>query len=217
MSIHSNHQAPSRDIAIGFSHANRIRHLLSGGKFIVGSFDYQKTKKDFETSPDYHNLFSLDNLREVGPAVKSLVLNDQYLQKVFAMGKVSKSGAGFKVDKSKTKLKWKQTLASSYINSNQLQIAQLTNVVFKAGKSFSLQNGDFCKLFNWILVQSREKVVIGQVIEILQIQQSSAELENRPNFILVSIFETTLASEVYGMPRLIECGTFGLAQYEVSQ
>ena len=30
-SMHSNHQAPSRDIAIAFAHSNRIRHLLSGG------------------------------------------------------------------------------------------------------------------------------------------------------------------------------------------
>ncbi|CDO68416.1 hypothetical protein BN946_scf184815.g63 [Trametes cinnabarina] len=33
-SIHSNHQAPSRDIARGFARANRIRHLLSGGVFL---------------------------------------------------------------------------------------------------------------------------------------------------------------------------------------
>ncbi len=32
-SIHSNHQAPSRDIALGMAHHNRVRHLLSGGYF----------------------------------------------------------------------------------------------------------------------------------------------------------------------------------------
>jgi hypothetical protein len=30
-SIHSNHLAPSHDIAIAFAHTNRVRHLLSGG------------------------------------------------------------------------------------------------------------------------------------------------------------------------------------------
>ena len=34
-SIHSNHRAPSRDIAAGMAHHNRIRHLLSGGFFIM--------------------------------------------------------------------------------------------------------------------------------------------------------------------------------------
>jgi hypothetical protein len=33
-SIHSNRQAPSRDIALAFAQANRIRHLLSGGVFV---------------------------------------------------------------------------------------------------------------------------------------------------------------------------------------
>lgn len=33
-SIHSNRQAPSRDIALAFAQANRIRHLLSGGVFM---------------------------------------------------------------------------------------------------------------------------------------------------------------------------------------
>ena len=33
-SIHSNRQAPSRDIALAFAQANRIRHLLSGGFFL---------------------------------------------------------------------------------------------------------------------------------------------------------------------------------------
>ena len=35
LSVHSNRQAPSRDIGRGFANANRIRHLISGGKFYV--------------------------------------------------------------------------------------------------------------------------------------------------------------------------------------
>ncbi|KAI0639400.1 hypothetical protein C8Q77DRAFT_1223885, partial [Trametes polyzona] len=34
-SIHSNHRAPSRDIALGMAHQNRIRHLLSHGSFYM--------------------------------------------------------------------------------------------------------------------------------------------------------------------------------------
>ena len=37
LSVHSNWQAPSRDIAIGFANISRIRHLSSGGKFFVSS------------------------------------------------------------------------------------------------------------------------------------------------------------------------------------
>ena len=41
-SVHSNRQAPSRDIARGFANANRIRHLLSGGKVFMG----EESKRD---------------------------------------------------------------------------------------------------------------------------------------------------------------------------
>lgn len=37
-SIHSNRHAPSLDIAKAFGHSNRIRHLLSGGKYLLGDF-----------------------------------------------------------------------------------------------------------------------------------------------------------------------------------
>lgn len=36
-SVHSNRHAPSRDIARGFASINRVRHLLSGGRFIPRS------------------------------------------------------------------------------------------------------------------------------------------------------------------------------------
>lgn len=36
-SIHSNHHAPSRDIAIAFAQANRVKHFLSGARILVRS------------------------------------------------------------------------------------------------------------------------------------------------------------------------------------
>lgn len=44
LSVHSNRQAPSRDIAVGFANANRIRHLSSGGKFLVSTKTPRKCK-----------------------------------------------------------------------------------------------------------------------------------------------------------------------------
>lgn len=34
-SIHSNHRAPSQDIAYSFAHGSRIRHILSGARVII--------------------------------------------------------------------------------------------------------------------------------------------------------------------------------------
>ncbi|KAK1236064.1 hypothetical protein PQX77_000704 [Marasmius sp. AFHP31] len=37
LSVHSNRQAPSKDIALAFAQGNRIRHFLSGGRFLIPS------------------------------------------------------------------------------------------------------------------------------------------------------------------------------------
>ena len=44
LSIHSNRQAPSRDIAQGFAHANCIRHLTSAGRFRL-DLDYVRAQE----------------------------------------------------------------------------------------------------------------------------------------------------------------------------
>ena len=43
-SVHSNHHAPSRDIALAFAQSNRVRHLLSGGHFDIQSFIISNTQ-----------------------------------------------------------------------------------------------------------------------------------------------------------------------------
>ncbi|KAL0577207.1 hypothetical protein V5O48_004773 [Marasmius crinis-equi] len=52
-STHSNRQAPSRDIAFAFAQGNRIRHFLSGGKFLLRgavswSDELQEARKTFD-------------------------------------------------------------------------------------------------------------------------------------------------------------------------
>jgi len=60
-SIHSNRHAPSRDIAIGFAHCNRIRHLVSGGW--VESQDESHTNR----------IPRKENLRQVGVGPQTLI------------------------------------------------------------------------------------------------------------------------------------------------
>jgi hypothetical protein len=50
-SVHSNRQAPSRDIARAFAQLNRLRHLMSGGWFLVEkdvAYDYDVREPLFE-------------------------------------------------------------------------------------------------------------------------------------------------------------------------
>ncbi|KAL0567238.1 hypothetical protein V5O48_014753 [Marasmius crinis-equi] len=54
-STHSNRQAPSRDIAYAFAQGNRIRHFLSGGKFLLRGAvpwteELQEARKNFDNA-----------------------------------------------------------------------------------------------------------------------------------------------------------------------
>lgn len=64
-SVHSNRHAPSRDIALAFAQGNRIRHLLSGGMFLL------------RTSISTEQTFSKERhaWRAAGAGPKSLVAN----------------------------------------------------------------------------------------------------------------------------------------------
>jgi hypothetical protein len=77
-SIHSNRQAPSRDIARAFAQGNRIRHLVSGGLFqIITSEDIRRPESGRGWTFD-RPAFSKDSRhwKAVGPAVQALFAND---------------------------------------------------------------------------------------------------------------------------------------------
>lgn len=82
-SVHSNRHAPSRDIAHGFAQGNRIRHLLSGGLFMV--------KRGGEDPA-----FSRDHAawKSVGPGPRSLVSCPNTITQYLGLGtkKVTKQG-----------------------------------------------------------------------------------------------------------------------------
>ncbi len=78
-SIHSNRQAPSRDIARAFAQGNRIRHLLAGGYFL-----YTEPRQTTEPATGYGDLgaalpqprpfsFNIADWRTVGLGPRSLV------------------------------------------------------------------------------------------------------------------------------------------------
>ncbi|KAJ6569397.1 hypothetical protein B0H19DRAFT_1257049 [Mycena capillaripes] len=50
-SVHSNRHAPSRDIAHAFAQGNRVRHLLSGGVFILSAPNNNISPDNLEPSP----------------------------------------------------------------------------------------------------------------------------------------------------------------------
>ena len=66
--MHSNWQAPSRDIGRAFANVNRIRHLLSGGKFLAEMVTGTNIR-DLEDFPDHGDLSIMANIKEAGEEV----------------------------------------------------------------------------------------------------------------------------------------------------
>ena len=98
-SIHSNPQAPSRDIGLGFANANQIRHLTSGGRFILGEILSRKSVLDKKklTPENLHQKdheLCLEDFQSVGPDVMALVRQDQQLQKYIGFFDASESTKG---------------------------------------------------------------------------------------------------------------------------
>jgi hypothetical protein len=74
-SIHSNRQAPSRDIAMAFAQGNRVRHLLSGGYFIPA--ELEAPGESVAIGPEQ---FSHKDWRTVGPGPLRLLNSDATVQ-----------------------------------------------------------------------------------------------------------------------------------------
>ena len=74
-SIHSNRQAPSRDIAMAFAQGNRVRHLLSGGYFIPA--ELEEPGESFPVGPEQ---FYRKDWRTVGPGPLRLLDSDTTVQ-----------------------------------------------------------------------------------------------------------------------------------------
>ena len=85
-SIHSNCHAPSRDIAIGFAHCSRVRHLVSGGW--VDSNQGART----------HDIPNKEDLRQVGAGPKTLLSSStsrlNYVTKQLGLSQQTKTVAG---------------------------------------------------------------------------------------------------------------------------
>ncbi|KAI0819396.1 hypothetical protein BC628DRAFT_1506524 [Trametes gibbosa] len=76
-SIHSNHRAPSRDIAVGMAHHNRIRHFLSGGTFYFPHIVDGQIEDDTDTGLD-----TADN----GTATHSTIVHLPWIRKTAWLG-----------------------------------------------------------------------------------------------------------------------------------
>lgn len=111
---------------------------------------------------------------------------------------------------------WNKTMSSRFVSmASELNTESIRFVGFK---SCFLQNNDKCEVGDWVLlrlVTSSQFLLVGKVLEILQIFRLRAELCRQPDFILLSIHYVTGMASVYLMPQLAQSNVNALVNYKV--
>ncbi|XP_006464096.1 hypothetical protein AGABI2DRAFT_120883 [Agaricus bisporus var. bisporus H97] len=206
-SVHSNRQAPSRDIARGLAQFNRIRHILSGGFFLVHSdeiIDVSETgPTDWHTAQmaplmlvtphvSHRNIVAED-LGLIPPARKvesgpsfldnsaSLVINDLsgHAEKVLGSGK-----------------KWRETAAGL---ANIPVSGDVYDATFRQYHAVYADNGDKCIQGSFILVRSNPPI-IARLREILQIIRPVGSPQ--ADLALIDRFSIVSISRHYQLPQI---------------
>ena len=110
---------------------------------------------------------------------------------------------------------WDETRSSSFITVSGTLRHNLPTKSFALYSSFTLGNGDFCKLYNWVLVQSKlaGKICVAKVAEILQVLDRDKESAQNPNFLLVELYTTKGEPSSYGMPTLESMNLYEFLEY----
>ncbi|KAJ3780374.1 hypothetical protein GGU10DRAFT_397813 [Lentinula aff. detonsa] len=148
-SIFSNHQAPSRDIALKFASMGRLKHILSGG------FWEHKTAKGSEWV-------------QASQAVTDMLKNVPVIQRHLGWVPKSQFQSGqitYKSHAHTARVPWEETKASTTgISMPPVGILwQKGNLPKVMG-----QTGDCCKLGSWVFAKTEDnKQVIGRIVEIL--------------------------------------------------
>ncbi|KIJ57791.1 hypothetical protein HYDPIDRAFT_103839, partial [Hydnomerulius pinastri MD-312] len=188
-SVHSNHQAPSRDIGRGFARCNRIRHLLSGGRFMP------RRKEDADHRQENHNRTYDEQRRRDMPYSNDEKDWRSAGQYACSLTHVRMTGVG-------------RNVIGDYFGLNPAERVDSPLRLFQTCQAAHAVNGDKFTLYDFVLSTpvSQDPVttlpVIGRVSEILQICHSTAQRDNAANFVLLETFSVVGKSPMYGLPLL---------------
>ncbi|KAJ7787250.1 hypothetical protein B0H14DRAFT_3580816 [Mycena olivaceomarginata] len=143
-SILSNHQAPSRDIALKFAGMDRMKHIVSGGFWKVG-----------------------DEWVCAGPKVLSVLRSMPIIQRHLGWVPLHTLVPGKMCLAAESKapwMRWKDTHACSPTKNSP----PLSSVRWRAAIGFTAQSGDFCGKNSWIFARDSEgSVVVGRIREVI--------------------------------------------------
>ncbi|KAJ7063307.1 hypothetical protein C8F01DRAFT_1229908, partial [Mycena amicta] len=149
-SILSNHQAPSRDIALKFASMDRLKHMLSGGYWQEGG-----------------------QWVCAGPGVVEVLKTMPVIQRHLGWVPPKKIIAGFVRLPGRNKLilqPWSQTQSANATVCGVDPTLNLSQLRWNRGLTVTAQSGDACKEGSWICARetaSPEMVYFGRILEIL--------------------------------------------------
>ncbi|KAI5990253.1 hypothetical protein EDD15DRAFT_2453804 [Pisolithus albus] len=199
-SIHSNRQAPSRDIAHGMARGHRIRHLLSGGTFsarghVNTELPYSDDERDWLVpGPGVKSLFSISS-----PSIRNVVAD------FFGLDDDTVTSEPGSCVHDKTRPQTLEKTSTAMRVPHALQ--HVERRLYQSCQSVAASNGDICRLGDFVLGQdpcaaSGALPLIGCVHEILQICHSRAQQKNQANWVLLQTFQVTGTADVYHLPCL---------------
>ncbi|KIM36126.1 hypothetical protein M413DRAFT_31880 [Hebeloma cylindrosporum] len=203
-SVHSNRHAPSHDISHAFAQGNRIRHLLSGGLFAVKSFN---GPNDMQASN-----FCRDSSMwiAIGFGVKSLVTSYTTVSQYRGLAsKATRVTQGLCTsDKAPPRPLSQLLMGQKAIVAASRYLSQAELVSFKTNKEIQLNNGDTCRLGDFVICETKSDVpqpFIGRVSEIVQQVGGPNDFNQLADVILVQRVLLGQAVVPYGMSRVEPC------------
>lgn len=214
-SIHSNRQAPSRDIALAFAQGNRVRHLLSGGYIQVRSGTHASSTDDEVPIP-----VNPSSWVQAGSHALALVHHPKSTVNSYLGLKAQVNATGTCVRDDDPPRPFDELLASGHCDKPPAWCS--VSSLFVTCTKTTLVSGDVCSPSNFVIVRSiqgeRRSLQIGRVEEIVKAQRvvfGSPE----PDFLLVRMATrpspTRAYSNMYRMPYIELGKTWEMIKFEV--
>ncbi|RPD56808.1 hypothetical protein L226DRAFT_513548 [Lentinus tigrinus ALCF2SS1-7] len=211
-SVHSNRQAPSRDIARAFARANRNRHLLSGGAFldpelsransISATSNYDDNPEAWRTAGPLPLALALQPRFGTEDVIRSMLPDERCLQpNIPGTCKLT----------SNVLIKFGTTLTAAHTQGQSDSLCSEHHLVSKCASVVG-REGEPLQPGNWVLVHSTQTagrfgpLTIGHINEILQLDRSEAAQENRADIALLEQYRCVGFDDTYGLPRLQSAG-----------
>ncbi|KAG6835924.1 hypothetical protein H0H93_013289 [Arthromyces matolae] len=204
-SVHSNRQAPSRDIAKGFAQGSRIRHFMSGGPLFTREHTVANNEDSNEEPQRQHIPGATVGTGPLGIIAQPNIITD-YLGHQFS----NQSSRGYchrgeflPVPFESTQVGMKLPHLRETAARCRLPNFSQADLLLQRCQSSILHNGDTCQPGSWVLIRdSNGRTILASVVEIVQIEGTLNHGASRPDFYLVQHALNEGCVHPYEMPLI---------------